>query len=177
MPKSDQRIDLKNLIERLHDPFQLRAFITGLALAVGYVAVYMPLDRHVKETTRKLNQEQRHKNLADEIEQLRAQVEGFQARLPEETDTNEWMQYVLAAIRKTPLRLASLDSDDPQRVGPYQAVVLQLELEGAFEDLDSFLHWAESNQRLFRVDSAKIAPPRDENGKLSMQLTLLGLRG
>ncbi len=177
MPRSDTRIDLKELVRRLHDPFQLRVFITGLALAVGYVAVYMPFNRHIEETTRKVNYEQRRENLAVEIEQLRAQVEGFQARLPEETDSNEWMQYVLGAIRKTPLRLASLDSEDPQRVGPYEAVVLQLELEGAFEDLDSFLHWVESNERLFRVDSAKIAPPRDENGKLSMKLTLLGLKG
>ena len=137
----------------------------------------MPFNRHIEETTRKLHYEQKHKNLGDEIERLRAQVESFQGRLPEGTDTNEWMQYVLGAIRKTPLRLASLDSDDPQRVGPYEAVALRLELEGAFDDLDSFLHWAESNERLFRVDSAKIAPPRNENGKLLMQLTLFGLKG
>jgi Tfp pilus assembly protein PilO len=177
MPESDKRFDLNKLLQRLRDPVRLRVFITGLALAVGYVAIYMPFNGHIEETTRKLNHERKRNNLADEIEQLRAQVESFQARLPEETDTNEWMQYVLGAIRETPLRLASLDSDDPQRVGPYEAVVLQLELEGAFEDLDSFLYWVESNERLFRVDSARIAPPRDENGKLSMQLTLLGLKG
>jgi Tfp pilus assembly protein PilO len=177
MPKDDKKFDLKKLIERLHDPFQLRVFITGLALAVGYVAVYMPFDRHIQETTRELKQAQKRSDLGSEIEQLRAQVESFQPRLPEETDTNEWMQYVLAELRKTPLRLASLDSDDPERVGPYEAVVLQLELEGPFEDLDSFLHWAESNERLFRVDSANISPPRTDNGKLSMQLTLLGLKG
>ena len=177
MPQSDKLSELKKLVERLHDPFQLRALITGLVLAVGYVGIYMPFNHHIQQTTRKLRHEQKRENLADEIEQLRAQVESFQARLPKETDTYEWVQYVLGAIRETPLIVTSLDPDDPQRVGPYEAVVLQLELQGAFEDLDSFLDWVESNERLFRVDSAKIAPPRDDNGKLSMQLTLLGLKG
>ena len=86
------------------------------------------------------------------------------------------MQYVLAGVRKFPLKLTNLDSDDPQRVGPYEAVVLHVELAGGFQHLDAFLHWLESNHRLFRVDSAKIAPSRGERGGLVMQLTLLGAR-
>jgi Tfp pilus assembly protein PilO len=171
------KTELAKLVERLHDPFQLRVFITILMLAVAYVAIYMPLNGRIEKISRQLDHEKKHKDLAEEIEQLREQVESFQARLPEGTDTNEWMQYVLGAIRKTPLKLARLDPGAPQRVGPYEAVVLQLELEGVFEDLDSFLHWVETNERLFRIDSAKIAPPRNENGKLSMQLTLVGLKG
>ena len=177
MQTGDKKAELRKLLERLHDPFQLRVFITVLALAVGFVAVYMPLDSRIEETTRKLNAAQRRHDLAHEIEDLRGQVEGLQARLPEDTDTNEWVQYVLDGIRKFPVKLTTLDSGKPQQLGPYEAVVLQLELEGVFEDIDSFLDWVESNERLFRLDSAKIAPPRNEDGKLSMHLTLLGLKG
>jgi len=178
MQLGDTNVDFEKLLERLHDPRQLRAFITGILLLVGYGAVYMPLNARIEETTRKLKHEQRLHALARDIEQLRAGVDAFQGRLPEDTDVNEWVQYVLDGIRKSPLKLSTLDSKGTQRVGPYEAVVLRVELEGRFHDLDAFLHWLEANERLFRVDSAKITPPRNGSGdELLMQLSILGLKG
>lgn len=176
MSLSDTKAELKKLAERLHDPRQLRLLATGLMLAVGYVAIYMPLSSRIEESTRKLRREQKRNELAEDVERLRRQVETLQTRVPEDTDVNEWVQYVLDGIRRTPLKLATLDSGNPQRVGPYEAIVLHLELEGAFHDLDGFLEWIESNQRFFRVDSARIAPPRNQSDQRLMQLTLLGLR-
>ena len=177
MPSSDNKVDFEKLLERLHDPLQLRVLITGLLLLVGYGGIYMPLSSRIEETTRKLSSEHKRRHLANDVDCLRAQVEKFQARLPEKADTNQWVNYVLDGIRGFPLKLINLDSAGPCRVGPYKAVVLHVQLEGEFHDLDSFLHWLEANQRLLRVDSAKIAPARNANERLVMQLTLLGIMG
>lgn len=177
MPRNETKFDLTKLRQRLHDPRQLRMIVTGLMVAVGYAGICLPLGGRIEETARKLAREQKRKELAADIEQLRTQVDTLEARLPKDTDANEWVQYLLHGVRQFPLKLTALDSDSPERVGPYEAVVLHLELEGAFGDLDSFLHWVESNQRLFRVETARIAPARQSSDSLTMQLTLLGLKG
>jgi Tfp pilus assembly protein PilO len=169
-------IDLGKLLQRLHDPLQLRVFLTGLILAVGYVGVYMPLSTRIDETTSKLNKERKRRALAEEIEHLREQVGLFESRLPEDTDTNEWVQYVLGGIRQHPMKVIGLDSDETRKVGPYEAIVLRIDLEGEYRDLDSFLHWLDGNERFFRVDSLRVAPTRQANGRLDMQMMLLGLR-
>ncbi len=173
----DYRAELRELLERLHNPFRLRVLVTGVMLLVGYAGIYMPLSGRIEETTRKLDNEHKRQALANDVDGLRAQVEKFRARLPDDTDTNQWVHYVLDGLRQFPLKLNSMDSREPQRVGPYEAVVLDIHVEGEFSELDSFLHWLETNQRLFRVDSAKIAPARNQNDKLTMQLSLLGLKG
>ncbi|MFH1924472.1 MAG: type 4a pilus biogenesis protein PilO [Planctomycetota bacterium] len=177
MEIGNTNVDFGKLRERLDDPRQLRALVTGLILAVGFVGVYMPLSGRIDKTARELDKEERRLALAGEIEQLRAQVDSFQARLPEDTDTNEWIQYVLAGIRKFPVVLVKLDPDEPQRVGPYEAVVLHLEIVGEYQNLDSFLDWIEANERLFRVDSVKIMPPRGGGNHLLMQLAVQGVKG
>ena len=176
MQDNDRKAGFRKLLEQLHDPLRLRVFVTGIMLVVGYAGIYMPLSGHIEETTRKLSREHIRLALCNDIEQLRAEVGKFQARLPEKTDSNEWMQYVLGGIRKFPAKLISLDLDDSQRVGPYAAVVFHIELEGGFHELDVFLQWLESNPRIFRVDSAKIMPARRNEG-LVMQLTVLGMKG
>ena len=175
--KTEQnKIAVAKLIERLHDPIQLRVLITALMLAVGYAGVYVPLSDRITETSRELDKELKHQALVDDVEHLKGQVDQFRARLPEDTDTNEWVQYVLGGVRKSPMKLVDLDSDSIRRVGPYEAVVLRIELEGEYQSLESFLAWLEGNERLFRMDSARIAPSRYSAGQLVMQLNLLGLK-
>lgn len=175
MTTSKTTDDIKRLIELLHDPVRLRMAVTGFMLVVAYAGIYMPLSSRAEEATRKLNKERNLQGLAEDIEYLREQVDKFQPRLPEKTDTNEWVQYVLGGIRKFPPKLISLDRESPKAVGPYKAVVLNIQLEGRFHDLDSFLCWLEGNERLFRVESVKIAPARQATDKLVMKLILLGL--
>ena len=182
MQDSNKKTDLAKLLEQLHDPVRLRVVVTGIMLAVGYAAIYMPLSDRIEDTTRKLNEAHKRQALGNDIQYLQAEVDKFQARLPADdngakTDSNEWVQYMLGGIRKFPAKLITLDLDDPQTVGPYRAVVFHIELAGEFYELDAFLHWLETNQRLFRVDSAKTAPARGQEDGLILQLTLLGLKG
>jgi type II secretory pathway component PulM len=176
MRTRDKNTGFSELCERLRNPVRLRVLVTGAMLLVGYMGIYAPLSGRIDQTSAKLNKERRLQALAGEIKCLQAEVDRFQARLPEETDTNEWVQYVIDGIGRFPLKLIALDSDSPRRVGPYEAVVLHIEVEGEFHHLDSFLQWLETNERLFRVDSASIAPSRGENDHRVMQLTLLGMK-
>ncbi len=177
MDPSDKKTALGALLEQLRSPARLRLIVAGVMLATGYLAIYMPLSARIDETSRALNKERKRQELSQQVEYLRAQVQKFRARLPEKTDSNEWVQYVLEGIRKYPLRMLALDSGVPQRVGPYEAIVLHVEIEGGFRDLDGFLHWVETNQRLFRIDAARIVPARGEENRLVVQLTLMGLKG
>jgi Tfp pilus assembly protein PilO len=172
----DRKADWKTgLLERLHDPLQLRICVTGAVLLIGYLGVYMPLDNDFEETTRELKHEQKMVDLACSVEGLRVQYRRFRDRLPKGADSKEWVQYVLDGMRKFPLRLASMDCDVPRDMGPYKAVVLRIEVEGGFSALDGFLRWLESNPRLVRADSVRIAPSRSNLSVLVMQITVLGV--
>jgi Tfp pilus assembly protein PilO len=168
-----------NLLQRLHDPLQVRICVVGVALLAGYGAVYLPLRARIDATARKLSEDQKLAALVDSAEQLRAQCGSFAKRLPPQADSKEWMQYVHEGVRQFPLKLCKLESSDPKSVGPCKAVVLQVEVEGPFADLDGFLRWLESNPRLFRADEISIGPAKakQQNGTMLMKLTVLGLAG
>jgi Tfp pilus assembly protein PilO len=183
----ERRTDLKTqLIERLHDPLQLRIFVLGLVLAAGYFGVYSPLVAQIDEAKDKLSHEQKRAELAANIEQLQARCSRFAKRIPQQTDGKEWLQYMHEGIRRFPVRLTKLDYLSPRQVGPYRAAVLTVALEGSFFDLDQFLRWIEANPRLLRVDdigiglvggnkNANNAAAADDRDNMTMQLTVLGL--
>jgi len=175
MKNQEKQTGIQKLVERLHDPLQFRIFVTGVILAVGYVGVYMPLESRITETTQNLTKTAEYENLVDEVKQLRDEVDQVVARLPTDTDTNEWIQYVIAGVRKLPVKLDNLDSADPRRVGPFEAVVLRVEVRGYYHDLESFVNWVETNERLFRIDAVTVVPMR-KGDQLEMEIMLLGLR-
>lgn len=165
------------LLDHLYNTTKLRSLVTGLMIAIGYIAVYMPLSGSIEATTKDRAKEQKRLDLATEVEHLLQQFDNFKKRLPAKRDPNEWVQYVLAGVRKLPLKLAKMDTEDARDLGPYKLVVLRLELEGGFTDMDALLNWLETNERMIRVDSVKIAPHRSGKGILIMQLVVLGVMG
>ena len=177
----ERRADLKSqLLERLHDPLQLRILVIGVVLLAGYVGVYAPLSAQIAETTNKLSQEQKMAELATSLEQLQARCSRFEKRIPQQDDCKEWkwIHYMREGIGRFPLKLTKLDYLTPRQVGPYRAAVMTIALEGSFFDLDQFLRWLESNPRLLRVDNISIALASGDAGNkddLIMQLTVLGL--
>jgi Tfp pilus assembly protein PilO len=178
----DRRSGVKGqLLERLHDPLQLRIVVLGFVLLIGYGAVYMPLDEKIVTTGKKIEQEKKLGNLADKLEQLQTQCGKFTKLLPQQTDKKEWLQYMLEGIRQFPMvTLTKLDSLPARAVGPYQAAVLQIEAIGSYYDLDMLLRWLEGNPRLLRVDAIAISTRGDakqEKDIVAMRLTVLGLGG
>ena len=169
---------LNDLLEHLHNPIELRLALIAVVLVIGYFAVYQPLNGQIVAATRKLEDARKELNLAHNVEQLRERFGKVEKRLLQQTDSREWVQYVMAGIRQFPLTLSSLNCDPPRDLGPYKAVVLQIRVSGSFADLDRFLSWLESNKRLLRVDAVNIYLGYDKTGTdLVMNLTLLGVMG
>jgi hypothetical protein len=175
---AEPKVSLKTkLFDHLYNPNKLRAIVTGVMLAIGYVGVYMPLSSGMDTTNRNLNKERKRLELGCEVEQLQTQYNRFKNRIPKQRDANEWVPYVLDGVRKFPLTLLKWNGDELRDVGPYKVVVLRLDLEGTFTGMDAMLDWLETNERLIRVDTVKIAPQKAGSGKLVMTLVVLGVMG
>lgn len=176
MKKKVKKTAVQKLAERLRDPIQFRIFVMMIVLAIGYVGVYMPLEGRITETTQRLARAKEHQDLVNDIDMLKAQVDRVVARLPKNTDTNEWIEYVLRGVRQFPVKLTALDSENPRQVGPFEAVVLRVKVQGEYHGMETFLKWIETNERLFRVDKIIVKKARGTD-KLEMDVTILGLRG
>jgi hypothetical protein len=164
------------LLRVLHNPFQLRVVLMSLIFAAWFSGVSGRMSAEIDATTRNVQRERARIGLAEEVERLRAQVDQFRDRLPRQTDSNEWLQYMLAGARGFPIRLVMINTESVKDVGPYRAVVIKLDVEGAFADVDAFLRWLEANDRLFRVDTIHIGPAR-EPPKMLAQFSVLGVIG
>ncbi len=175
----ERRTDKKNnLLEQLHNPMQLRLFVMAIVLGIGYAAVYMPLDNRITAAVKKRAEFARRLSLAGEVEGLRKQFRQIKPRLPKQVDADEWVQYVLAAIRRSPLKLDSFSPGVAKPLGPCQVVSLSLKVSGSLVELDQFLAWLESDERLFRVEKLNLTPKaRDGEEELDMDVTVVGMMG
>ena len=169
----DTKAQLGPLYTWLRHPIHIRVVTAGILFIVGYGAIYMPLSDKLDATQRNLEKERAQRNDAREIEHLRDETKDFLNRVPDDADSNEWAKYVLDGIRRFPLKFNSMSSVAPKRVPPYTAIVLNIELTGEFRDIVRFVHWLETNERLFRIDSISLKESRE--GGLAIRLTLLGL--
>ena len=184
----ERRTDLKTqLNDWFHDPLKLRVTVIGIVIAAAFFGVYAPLAEKIAKTTKMLKNERKLGELATQIEQMQKQCDSFKNRLPQQVDTKEWMQYVLDGVRGLPLKLTKLDCTPAAKIGPYQAVTLQIVVEGSYYDLDQFLRWLETDQRLFRTDQISINLLRSKKKTSSdvetnkddmvMLLTVVGMAG
>jgi Tfp pilus assembly protein PilO len=173
---TERRSNLKSsLLERLHDPVQLRIGVMVGVFLLGYVAIYTPLNDQIAATTKKLERDKQRLEIAKNLESLQKQFRVFEDRVPQQADSKEWMQCLVEGTRQFPIKLTKIDCRDTRLVGPYKAITMQMDLEGTFADLDRFLGWLETNKRLLRADDLRLSP-RD-NKTMVMSLTVLGLTG
>jgi len=169
---------MSELLEQLHDPTRLRLLLTMAVMGIGYAVVYLPLNSSITAAVRQRADSENRLSLARDVEQLRKQFQQVERRLPKQADTDEWVQYVLASIRRSPLKLDSFSPGVTKALGPYQMVYLSIRLSGSLADLDQFLYWLESNERLFRVESVTLTPKSfDGKDELSMDIAVLGVMG
>ena len=99
----------------------------------------------------------------------------YNGRVLSEADLNEHMQYLITHMRSSSLKLLDLKPDKSKDLGPYQAIGLKLALEGRFTEIDEFLKWVETDQRLLRIDSIKLDPASKDPGRLTAQVVLVSL--
>jgi Tfp pilus assembly protein PilO len=174
----DKKHDFKTgLIERLHEPIQLRMAVCVALLALWYFLGYNPMKERIAATTLMLERDRKRLALATEIESLRGEAAEFADRLPPRSDPNEFLQYVLGGVRAGPLKLIRLNPEKPKEAGPYEVATVKIELEGKYKDIEALLQWVENDKRLLRIDSVKIEPDSRDADLLKIQLSVLGLMG
>jgi Tfp pilus assembly protein PilO len=170
------------LMEQLRQPFKLRIFLSLTILAAWYFLFYGPLGDQMAETQRRIGRERKRIAAARQIEELRNETLNAKDRLPAKADLNDLIQYVMARIRSSPLKLVDLKPDRVKSLGPYDTIALRLTCEGTYSEIDAFLIWIQQDRRLLRVDELNIAParkamnePKASKTKLSIQLLLNSL--
>jgi Tfp pilus assembly protein PilO len=175
----ERRADKKNgLLEHLRNPTQLRFFLTVIVLGIAYAAVYAPLDDRIRKETKKRAELERRLSLAGDVARLRGQFKQIERRLPGQVDADEWVQYVLAAIRRSPLKLDSFSPNPAKPLGPCQIFSLSLRLSGSLADVDQFLAWLESDERLFRVEKLNLVPrSHDGEAEFDLDIIVAGMMG
>ena len=178
MDNPKKKPDLKaKLLERMHDPLQLRAALCVTLLATWYFLGFTPMSDRIAATTSRLERDRKRLALATEVEALREEAAEFDGRLPPRSDPNEFLQYVLGGVRSGPLKLVSLNPEKPKDAGPFEVASVKVELEGKYKDVETFLRWVENDKRLLRVDSLSVDPDSREPDSLRVQLSVLGLMG
>jgi Tfp pilus assembly protein PilO len=161
--------------EQLCHPVKLRLILCVVIMLSWYLAFLSPLSDRVAVTTAKIARERKRVASARQIEQLKEALAPYQGLIPAGTDAHELMGHVNDHLRASPLKLIDLKPEKPRDLGPYEAIGLQLVLEGPFCEIDKLLVWIGADQRLLRIDSIKLAPTSRHPGRLQAQLTLLSL--
>lgn len=158
--------------EHLGDPVRLRLAVVAALAAVALGGIYLPFSKRIEQVRGQLAAEHDRCDNITGVEKLRKQAESYRSRIGQQSDTNEWVQYILGGLRQLQVKLRDMESKKPRRVGPYRAVTLSLELEGSYSRLKSFLEWLEQSDRLVRVDSVRLEKQRSS---LVMKIVVLGL--
>jgi Tfp pilus assembly protein PilO len=162
------------ILRQLSHPFKLKLALSTAMVTVWYFVFFSPLSERVAATTSRVVLERKRVATAREIDRLKKSLAPYRD-LAGSGDVHELMRHVIQHLRSTPLRLTDLKPEKPKDLGPYEAIGLKLNLEGAFDDMDQFLGWIEAEKRLFRIDSIRLTPNSREAGRLSGQITLVTL--
>jgi Tfp pilus assembly protein PilO len=162
------------ILAQLSHPLKLRVVLCAAMMTAWYALFFSPLTEDVAATTARIDRERRRGATAREIEQLKKTLAPFEPLIPAGADVEELMRHVIDHIR-SPLKLISLKPEKPKDLGPYEAIGLQLNLQGGFAEIDRFLAWVETDRRLLRIDALKLDPAPKDPSLLSAQILLLSL--
>jgi Tfp pilus assembly protein PilO len=160
------------VLKHLSDRTKLRISVAFSLTFLAVVGVYSPLSDRIRQKKAQVATEKQRREVIVDVEALRREINSFRGRVPEGSDTNEWVQYVLGGLREVRVKLRDMSSKPPQRVGPYRTVTLSLEVEGTYAEMKRFVEWLEQSDRLLRVDSSQL---QKKPNNLVMRLVLLGL--
>jgi len=156
----------------LNEPAKMRLAVVGVLFMAGMMLVYMPLSDQIQKQRAMIAKERNRAEAIELMETLREQTELYRPRIAEEYDSNNWVQYVLGILRDKKLRLRDMSSKPSRKVGPYDAMVLTVEVEGPFNKLREVIEALESSDRLLRVDIIRCEKEKDT---IVSKLTILGL--
>lgn len=172
-PDRQQWQRLKGFLrQHLGAPVRFRLAVVVSLTLVAVVAVYTPLWERIESAKAEMNRQQQRLDSINDVNALRKQVDFYRQRLRGDSDTNQWVQHILAAQRHAQVKLRDMESREPRKVGPYAAVTLAVEVEGTFHRLAQFVEWLEQSDRLLRIDSVRFEKQAD---CILLRVVLLGL--
>ena len=176
MDEKRAKTDYKQvMLEQLRQPLKLRLLLCVAIIAGWYMLFFSPLSEQMDATKSRITKERKRAATASQIEKLKKAMVPYHGRIPAEAHVNELMQHVNAQIRLSPLKLLDLVPEKAKELGPYQTLGLKLTLEGRFTEIDEFLRWVETGQRLLRIDTIKLDPDNKDTARLEAQVILLSL--
>lgn len=171
---------LRSVVE---NPSRLKVVLSALFLAGWYFGIHAPLSGKIEERTTTIKAERDRLELAKLVDHLRNETARVSARIPDDSDGNEWIAFLMNQVRKFPLKLVSLDPRPPTEVGPYKVVSFRMAVEGKYMELERLLRSIETSPRILRVELAKISPKLEDSStrnkrasqNMELQLHILGV--
>jgi Tfp pilus assembly protein PilO len=173
----------KRILDQLRSPLKLRLVLCPVILSGWYFLFFSPLGDHMAATQASIDKEQKRIDMASKLDDVRKSLLPFKDRVPANSDLNELIQFVMARIRSTPLKLIDLRPETPKHFGPFDTISLSLSIEGTHDQIDELLAGIHNERRLFRVEALSLSPaarssdPKEASGpfKLHLQLKLAAL--
>lgn len=174
---------LTRLTDSVRQPLRLRLVLCPVILGSWYFGFFSPLSDEMAATRTRIEKERKRIAVARQVDESRKALNAFNGRVPPSTDLNELMQFVMARIRESPLKLVDLKPEKSKSLGPYDVMILRLTLEGTYRELHELLNWIHAEHRILRVESLSLGPARRDNVrgqeqgpfKLSIQLVVAAL--
>jgi hypothetical protein len=152
----------------------MRVVLIVAMMAVAIGVIYMPLSKKIVEQRRLITTEKKRLDCIRDVETLRRDTTLYTARINTQSDTNEWVKYLLEGCRQSRVRLRDMQSKESKKVGPYTAVFLALEVQGQYPHLKQFLEWLEQSDRLLRIETVRLEKLPDI---VTMKIQILGVVG
>ena len=146
--------------------------IVEVALAgfLGYNAIYLPKQREVARSHAQQGEERTHQQTQAEVAAYLQQIERYRKRLPPEPDP-AWLVRGLVDLAQEPgVQLTSIIQEDPQSVGQFTRVAVQLQVSATYHELGTFLDAVERSDHFMRVDRLDIQQ-QGSPGRPAIQLT------
>jgi hypothetical protein len=163
------------ILKQLSNPLKLRIVLCFAMIVAWQALFFSPLSEGVSATTARIDRERKRAATAREVEQLKKALAPHRDLSGPGDDVHELIRHVMGRLRSSPLRLVDLKPEKAKDLGPFEAIGLQLSIDGTYADIDEFLGWAEANRRLLRVDAIRLTPNTREPGRLMGNVTLVAL--
>jgi Tfp pilus assembly protein PilO len=176
MNQKTEKTDYKKLVlNQLRHPLKLRLLLCVGSMAAWYVVFFSSLSDDTAAATARISRERARVATARQIEQLKKSMAPFKGRVLAGADISELMNHVIIHMRTSPLKLLDLKPEKSKDLGPFEALGLKLALEGRYSEIDDFLKWVETDQRLLRIDAIKLDPLAKDPSRLTAQVVLVSL--
>jgi len=128
----------------------------ALAAFLGYNMVYRPQQREVQRVRAQQGEERTHQQTQTEIAAYLQQIERYRKRLPPEPDPAWLVRELVELAREPGVQLTSITQEDPQSVGQFTRVAVQLQVSATYHQLGTFLDAIERSDHFLRVDRLDI---------------------